>query len=143
MVVTCQMTVILPFFWKIGGVVGPHESQMKNWGFCSYGISGDKITVFTCLLSSERCDSFPTHLDLALAPNKTNEAVNRITVITPLDCSPISSLRELKLTKLAVLLNALAQRSTSWCHQPRPCDRTPRTKPRGVLCLLIGVVANV
>ena len=31
-----------------------------------------KITVFTCLLSSEGCDSFPKHLDLALAPNKTN-----------------------------------------------------------------------
>jgi len=29
-----------------------------------------KVTVFTCLLSSEGCDSFPKHLDLALASNK-------------------------------------------------------------------------
>ena len=36
-----------------------------------------KITVFTCLLSSEGCDSFPKHLDLALAPNKTNERVKK------------------------------------------------------------------
>ena len=36
-----------------------------------------KITVFTCLLSSEGCDSFPEHLDLALAPNKTNEGVKK------------------------------------------------------------------
>ena len=32
-----------------------------------------KITVFACLLSDEECDSFPKHLDLAMAPNKTNE----------------------------------------------------------------------
>ena len=36
-----------------------------------------KTTVFTCLLSSEGCDSFPKHLDLALAPNKTNEGVKK------------------------------------------------------------------
>ena len=36
-----------------------------------------KITVFTCLLSSEGWDSFPKHLDLALAPNKTNEGVKK------------------------------------------------------------------
>ena len=36
-----------------------------------------KITVFTCLLSSEGCDSFPKHLDLALAPNKTNTGVKK------------------------------------------------------------------
>ena len=34
-----------------------------------------KITVFTCLLGSEGCDSFPEHLDLALAPDKTNKGV--------------------------------------------------------------------
>ena len=34
-----------------------------------------KITVFTCLLSSEGCDSFPKHLYLALAPDKTNKGV--------------------------------------------------------------------
>ena len=36
-----------------------------------------KITVFACLLSSEGCDSFPKHLDLALVPNKTNEGVKK------------------------------------------------------------------
>ena len=36
-----------------------------------------KITVCACLLSSEGCDSFPKHLDLALAPNKTNEGVEK------------------------------------------------------------------
>ena len=43
----------------------------------NYGNFGDKITVFACLLSSEGCDSFPKHLDLALAPNKTNEGVKK------------------------------------------------------------------
>ena len=36
-----------------------------------------KITVFTCLLSNEECNIFSKHLDLALAPNKTNEGVKR------------------------------------------------------------------
>ena len=36
-----------------------------------------KITGCACLLSSEGCDSFPKHLDLALAPNKTNEGVKK------------------------------------------------------------------
>ena len=36
-----------------------------------------KIAVFTCLLSSEGCDSFSKHLDLALALNKTNEGVKK------------------------------------------------------------------
>ena len=36
-----------------------------------------KITVFACLLSHEGCDSFLKHLDLALAPNKTNEGVKK------------------------------------------------------------------
>ena len=35
------------------------------------------ITIFTCLLSSDGCDSFPKHLDLALAPNKTNKGVKK------------------------------------------------------------------
>ena len=39
-----------------------------------------KITVFTCLPGTEECDSFPERLDLALAPNKTNEAVNSFCV---------------------------------------------------------------
>ena len=50
---------------------------MKNWKFVVMLILEIKITVFACLLSSEGCDSFPNHLDLALAPNKTNEGVLR------------------------------------------------------------------
>ena len=34
-----------------------------------------KTNVFTCLPSNEGRDSFPRHLDLTLAPNKTNEGV--------------------------------------------------------------------
>ena len=36
-----------------------------------------KTTIFTCLLSDGGCDSFSKHLDLALAPNKTNEGVKK------------------------------------------------------------------
>ena len=36
-----------------------------------------KITVFTCLLRDEGCNSFSKHLDLALAPNETNEGVKK------------------------------------------------------------------
>ena len=36
-----------------------------------------KITVFTYLPGTEGCDSFPERLDLALAPNKTNEGVKK------------------------------------------------------------------
>ena len=36
-----------------------------------------KITVFAYLLSSAECGSFPKHLDLILAPNKTNEGVKK------------------------------------------------------------------
>ena len=36
-----------------------------------------KFTVFTCLLISEGCRSFPKHLDVALAPTKTNEGVKK------------------------------------------------------------------
>ena len=77
MVVTCQMTIILPFFGGIAGVVCPHGGKMKNLRCCSYGNFGDKIIVFTCLPSSEGCDSFLKHLDLALAPNKTNEWIKK------------------------------------------------------------------
>ena len=34
-----------------------------------------KITVFTCLLTSDGCDSFPKHLGLAPATGKTNKGV--------------------------------------------------------------------
>ena len=36
-----------------------------------------KITVFTYLPGTEECDSFPERIDLALAPNKTNEGVKK------------------------------------------------------------------
>ena len=36
-----------------------------------------KFTVFACLLSDEGCDSIPKHLDLTLAPDKTNEGVKK------------------------------------------------------------------
>ena len=36
-----------------------------------------KITIFTCLPGTKGCDSFPECLDLALAPNKTNEGVKK------------------------------------------------------------------
>ena len=29
-------------FWTMGGVVGPHGGNMKNWRFCSYGNFGEK-----------------------------------------------------------------------------------------------------
>ena len=64
-------------FLDNGGCCGSACGKMKNWRFYSYGNFGDKNTVFTCLLSSEGCDSFPKHLDLALASNKTNEGVKK------------------------------------------------------------------
>ena len=36
-----------------------------------------KITVFTCPSGTEERDSCPERLDLALAPNKTNEGVKK------------------------------------------------------------------
>ena len=33
-------------FWTVGGVVGPHGREMKNWRFCSYGNFGDKNHCF-------------------------------------------------------------------------------------------------
>ena len=76
MVATCLMTVIL-FFLDNGGFVGQHEGKMKNWRFYSHGNFEDKNHRFTCLLRSERCNSFPKHLDLAMTPNKTNEGVQK------------------------------------------------------------------
>ena len=71
MAVTCQMALIVLFFWTVGCVVGPYGGNMKNWRFCNYCNFGDKIAVFTCLPGTEGCNSFPGRLDLALAPNKT------------------------------------------------------------------------
>ena len=77
MAVLCQMTVMLLFFWTMGAVVGPHGGKMKIGYFVGRVILEIKITVFIFLLDSEGCDSLPKHLDLALAPNKTNEGVKK------------------------------------------------------------------
>ena len=71
------------------------------------------------------------------------DGVNRITAITSLDFSLISRSRELKLTKLAVLLNALAQRCTSWCHQLRSCVQTLGVNQRSIMCLLVDMLSRV
>ena len=50
-----------------------------------------KVTVFICLLSSEGCDNFPKHLDFALAPNKTNDAVKKQTILDiMINCGALS-----------------------------------------------------
>ena len=41
----CNMSsdsINFALFWAIGGVVGPHGVNMKNWRCCSYGNFGDK-----------------------------------------------------------------------------------------------------
>ena len=63
--------------------------------------------------------------------------------ITPVDFSPISGSRESKLSKLAVLLNALARRCTSWCHQLRSRVQTQGVNQRDIMCLLVGVHVKV
>ena len=73
----------------------------------------------------------------------TEAAINRIAAITPLGFSPISRSRELKLTKLAVLLNALAQRCTSWYHQVRSWVQTLGINQRSIMSLLVGVPIEV
>ena len=50
---------------------------MKNWRCCSSGNFRNKNHGFTCLPSSEGCNSFPKHLDLVLTPDKTNEGVKK------------------------------------------------------------------
>ena len=64
-------------FWAVGDVVCPHGGKMKNADFVIMLFLEIKITVFACLLSDEGCDSCPKHLDLALAPNKTNQGVKK------------------------------------------------------------------
>ena len=71
------MIVIYLFYWEMGGVVGPRGAKWRIGDFVVVVILEIKITVFTCLLSNEGCDSFLKHLDLALAPNKTNEGVKK------------------------------------------------------------------
>ena len=52
-------------------------------------------------------------------------------------------LRDPKLTKLAVLQNALTQWCTSWRCQPRACVRTQGVNLRGIMYLFIDVVVGV
>ena len=54
-----------------------------------------------------------------------------------------SRLCDSKLTKLAVLQNALAQRCTSWRRQPRACVRTQGVNLRGIMYLFDDVVLGV
>ena len=42
-----------------------------------------------------------------------------------------------------MLLNALAQWCTSWCHRLRACVRTQGINLRGIMCLLDDVVLGV
>ena len=64
-------------FWPTRGIVGPQGGKSRVGGFVVMVILEIKTTVFTCVLSSEGSDSFPRHLDLALASNKTNRGVKK------------------------------------------------------------------
>ena len=77
MVVTCQMAVTCFFLDNRGCCGSAWRKKSRIGDFVVMVILKIKITVFTCLLSSEGCDSFPKHLDLALAPNKTNKGVKK------------------------------------------------------------------
>ena len=63
------------------GVVSQHGGKIKNKGFAKHSVFRVKNTVYAWLLNSEWGDSFRKHLDLALAPNKTNEWVKKQSVI--------------------------------------------------------------
>ena len=52
-------------------------AKSRIGGFIVMVILEIKTTVFTCMLSSEGCDNFPKHLNLALASNKTNGGVKK------------------------------------------------------------------
>ena len=65
-------SIFLLFYWLSNVFLGQDTSRL-----CNYGNFGDKNHRFTCLLSSQGCDSFPKYLDLALAPNKTNKGVEK------------------------------------------------------------------
>ena len=43
---------------------------------------------------------------------------------------------------LSAIITWVAQWCTSCHDQPRPCVRNPCTKPKGTMCLLVGVVAK-
>ena len=76
MVVTCKMTVMLLPLDNGGVVMGLYGGKMKIGDFLvKYGNVGYKTTVLTCQSNSERCDSLPKDLNLALASNKTNGGV--------------------------------------------------------------------
>ena len=54
--------------------MSPRGGNMKKYGCATrHTMFGNKNTVYACLLISEGGDSFRRLLDLALAPNKTNE----------------------------------------------------------------------
>ena len=74
--------------------MGPHGSKMKNQRFCSTVIVILEInSLFSppWLAGTQGCDSFPRHLDLALASKKTNEGLNsfgvKVVYIRPFFCN--------------------------------------------------------
>ena len=73
----CKMTLILLFFEQRGVLWVRMGAKSRIGGFIVMVILEIKTTIFTCMLSSEGCDSFPKHLDLALASNKTNEGIKK------------------------------------------------------------------
>ena len=95
------------------------------------------------LYSSRRENEDTTPLVIDIAVEVHSKVFNRICAIRPDIFLPILRLWDLKLTILAVLLSASAQWCTSWRHQPRACVRTQGINPRGIMCLLDGVVLVV
>ena len=80
-------------------------------------------------------------------PKCHEKTIVMISLLTALSISPYiygqSARARVYTHKIARPATPLAQRCTSWCHQSRPCVRTPGTKPTGIMCLLVDVVAKV
>ena len=75
--------------------------------------------------------------------------MSAIALILPKTCYsgpflwPSTRSRELKITKVALLLKALAQWYISWHYQLMAWVQTPGTKPKGIMYLLVGVQVGV
>ena len=68
------MVNLVSFYWRNNMFLSKDTSDPIKLHMVILEI---KITVFACLLSNELCDSFVKHLNLELAPNKTNEGVKK------------------------------------------------------------------
>ena len=101
----CAHVCTQPFFCKCNQIF-----LLCSW-FClimtSFLHTVISVWVKTCYAPREQSFLHSSRLFLLFQ-------LNRISAITPLGFSLISHSRELKLTKLAVLLNALTQQCTSW-----------------------------